>query len=374
MSTLSQFISGSPSVLLGQSVMLPDIQDNLVQKGDMTFLRSGYFAVGDEALYPEAYAEFPRKILDESLWTATSTGSTNLRSLAYGNGLWVAVGYSGLIVTSPDTVTWTVRHTDLGGATPFTCVKYLNGRWFAGGSGKIATSIDGISWTSQATTPAHEVTDIAYGNGVYVAVGYTGASPTVTRYASVSSDGTSWSTSTIGNSANPGDGVIIYSETHGKFFTTTVTYIYTSENGTNWTLNSSGSYYQGITEGQGKIVVRNGNTDFSISRDGGKSWASVTAPSGVAATKNLIYANGMFVCNGGVSSSFYLLVSYDGITWFTLKYLSAASVVHGLAYGDGVLATMSSTGNDVLKTQMLTAIGSPTTYAEGNATQYMRIK
>ncbi len=67
-------------------------------------------------------------------WTLRSSGGTSLSGVTYGNGLFVAVGGSGTILTSPDGMTWT-----------------------------------------QQTSPASEILyDVAYGNGTFVAVGYRG--------------------------------------------------------------------------------------------------------------------------------------------------------------------------------------------------------
>jgi hypothetical protein len=44
-------------------------------------------------------------------WTARTSGTSNwlLFGVTYGNGLFVAVGDGGTILTSPDGVSWTAR-------------------------------------------------------------------------------------------------------------------------------------------------------------------------------------------------------------------------------------------------------------------------
>ena len=66
--------------------------------------------------------------------------------VTYGNGLFVAVGYNGTILTSPDGVSWTAGTS----ATNQTIdgITYGNGLFVAIGY-TILTSPDGMSWTSR---------------------------------------------------------------------------------------------------------------------------------------------------------------------------------------------------------------------------------
>ena len=101
-----------------------------------------------------------------------------LENVAYGNGIFVAVGDWGTILTSRDGVKWTQQHSgtdeDLQG------VAYGNGTFVVVGRyGGILTSQDGATWTAQAS-PAWvryqrrslelSLNSITYGNGLFVAV------------------------------------------------------------------------------------------------------------------------------------------------------------------------------------------------------------
>jgi len=84
-------------------------------------------------------------------WNLRRPLSTNndLYKVAYGNGVFVAVGDAGTIITSPDGWTWSLQtsgiHYDLSN------VSYLNGLFFAvTGSNKILTSSDGVKWSVRA--------------------------------------------------------------------------------------------------------------------------------------------------------------------------------------------------------------------------------
>jgi len=120
-------------------------------------------------------------------WTKvanTTFGITSeIYSIAYGNGKFVAVGGSHeQLSTSPDGVTWTVvKNNVLGGS-----IIYANNKFVAVGKGKIATSPDGVTWTdvnvdsifeydyiyNGTTYKTHyRLRAIAFGNGTFVVVG-----------------------------------------------------------------------------------------------------------------------------------------------------------------------------------------------------------
>jgi hypothetical protein len=73
-------------------------------------------------------------------WTARTSGTTNwLYGVTYGNGLFVAVGDDGAILTSPDGVTWTRRTSST--INPLYGATYGNGTFVAVGLyGTILTS------------------------------------------------------------------------------------------------------------------------------------------------------------------------------------------------------------------------------------------
>jgi hypothetical protein len=118
--------------------------------------------------------------------TRTSGTTNNLTSVTYGNGLFVTVGDSGTILTSPDGKTWTERTSGTG--HNLWGVTYGNGTFVAVGyAAIILSSTDGIIWTntSVAQIGTKVLNKITYGNGLFVTVGYRGVSHG-------SSDGITW--------------------------------------------------------------------------------------------------------------------------------------------------------------------------------------
>jgi len=131
-------------------------------------------------------------------------GSTAIRGVGYGDGLYVAVGDDGKLSTSPNGTTWTTRTSGFG-TTDIYGVTYGDGLYVAvGSSGTMTTSTDGTTWTTRTsgfgTTRIYGVT---YGDGLYVAVGSSGTLTT-------STDGTTWTTRTSGFGST-----LIYGVTHG---------------------------------------------------------------------------------------------------------------------------------------------------------------
>jgi hypothetical protein len=83
-----------------------------------------------------------RTSTDATTWTTRTSnfGSSMIKSVAYGNNLWVAGGYYGQIRTSTDGITWTTKTSNFGNSS-IRSVAYSNNLWVAvGGYGNIRTS------------------------------------------------------------------------------------------------------------------------------------------------------------------------------------------------------------------------------------------
>ena len=77
--------------------------------------------------------------------------SAYVPAAAAAGGLWVAVGQSGKLATSPDGVTWTQRTSGFGTSTIYDAA-HDGLQWVAvGASGLLATSPDGITWTQRTS-------------------------------------------------------------------------------------------------------------------------------------------------------------------------------------------------------------------------------
>ena len=122
--------------------------------------------------------------------TRTSNfGNTSVRSVAYGNNVWVAGGYNGQLRTSTDAITWTTRTSNFPTNTSghIRSVAFGNNLWVAGGEyGNLRTSTDAITWTTRTSNFDTIILSVAYSN-VWVAGGYNGSLRT-------STDAITWTT------------------------------------------------------------------------------------------------------------------------------------------------------------------------------------
>jgi hypothetical protein len=124
--------------------------------------------------------------------------NSNWRSVAYGDGLWVAVADTGVsgtnrVMTSTDGVAWASRIP--AEDNPWFSVAYGNGLWVAigwFGTNRVMTSADPACalgggatscWTARAATADLDWRSVAYGNGLWVAVASSGTNRVMTSGA-----------------------------------------------------------------------------------------------------------------------------------------------------------------------------------------------
>jgi hypothetical protein len=117
-------------------------------------------------------------------WSTVSGPSGQWNGIAFGGGLFVAVGSVGQIITSSDGVNWT--QTFLRPRDHFTSVAYGNGRFEAVDTvhGDTAVAIDGTHWAFYLTPQAGlQFGAVAYGDGNFAALDSSGfAATTVSGY------------------------------------------------------------------------------------------------------------------------------------------------------------------------------------------------
>jgi hypothetical protein len=109
-----------------------------------------------------------------------SPTSNPLYGVAYGNGTWVAVGTYGTVVTSSDGQLWSLQSpadADISRSVAYGAGTFVMAADDASLGSKLLTSTNGgVNWTTATSPPAHYVSadHVAYGNGIWVAVGLVG--------------------------------------------------------------------------------------------------------------------------------------------------------------------------------------------------------
>ena len=208
-------------------------------------------------------------------------------SIAYGAGVFVAIGAGTASTTTSTGTSWT-----LGGALQagsWSAICYGSGVFMAVSSGSTAAaySSNGSSWAATGALPASASwSGVAYGNGTYAAIAAGGTQ------AAYSTTGTTWVTTTLPTTA----------------------------------------YWSSITFGKGIFVaIATGSNAIAYSLDG-ITW--VASPAGLPATlqwTKVRYGQGLFFAVA--SNSTTVATSEDGINW-TSRSLLTGTNWQGIAFGN----------------------------------------
>lgn len=271
-------VGGQP--LIAQQLALPAAQRSLLQAVQLPTTTPTYLQMGN------------------------SPGSSYAVFLVFGAGLWVASGSdAGVVYTSPDLKTWTMRQ--VGGSTAFAFCAYGSGTFvLADASGNVYTSADAITWTSRGVAVAGGV-GLVFGAGIFVLM-------TASANYATSTNGVTW-TSNAAPAGGVAGGTIAY-------------------NGTLFCLASGGP------------------TVYISSTGLAGSWTTQAITGLVGTNKGVSAANGIFFVtdtqlNGGPWTSI------NGVTWVRQSIVggnyAAASVRHFFVYGNGVYIGMAL-GNSIL--------------------------
>lgn len=261
--------------------------------------------------------------------------SASLNGIAYGNGLYVAVGEDADIYTSTDGKNWFRRPVKWYSHPDINDIAYGNGRFIAVGDEASWASTDGINWTN--SKPFWAVR-IFYAGDRFWAF-YNDYGTTLYTFSSTK-DGIDWDTETIdfagGIVFNSGRYVALGSDG----------YIRTSNDGETWAEQEQlGSYTSrpSLVSGNGEMLATTtGNDSFFRSTDG-INWneVEITGKDELGHLR-LMYVDGIYL----ESTGHELYKSLNGQDWVRTLNSRIEAVASG---PDGVIAVGGNTILEAIK-------------------------
>lgn len=275
---------------------------------------------------------------DGATWAIQNSGTREeLRGVGFGNGIFVAVGggaASPVILTSRDARQWT-RHQTPSGARGLYDVAYGNGRFVIVGEGarSLLSSSDGVTWTS-ANSAGYTFTDTfeaaAFGQGMFVVAGSGGAVLT-------SPDGRVWNRQVV----DAGVRFLGLAESDRTFVAVgTLGAIFFSADGFNWSGGTSGTDRDllAITYANNSFVAV-GSSGVILTSSDGATWTARTSGTG-ADLSAIAYGNGRFAAGGLFGA---ILTSPNLVNWTSHDSGSRAHL-NSLCYGNGVYVAVGASG------------------------------
>jgi len=257
--------------------------------------------VGDTFLASTDNADTWHRRKSSSFISNSSITFHKIRSIEYGNNIWVAGTDAGTIRVSSDANNWT--HTFQSPWGVFGVVYDGYSMWntvggSGGAAGVIHWSTDAINWNTASNIPAVTVNAVDYdaSTGLRVAVGGSGG--------------------TAG--------------------------IFTSDDGINWTNKVSplATTFNDVTSNGVGYWAAVGNSGGVITSDNGIDW--VTRTTGISnALRGVAYGNGIWVAVGAAGS---IVTSTDGITWtynITFPFLVTSENFRGIHFENGQFVMVS---------------------------------
>jgi hypothetical protein len=237
-----------------------------------------------------------------------------LRRIAFDRGTFVAVGESplGLVLVSRNGVDWSSPDPGAGGLLD---VASGNGTFVAVGRESM-TSVDGAHWT-EAWPPQSNLRSVAYGNGIFVAAG--------TFQTATSPDGMKWTDHYF--TSHNFESVDFVG---GTFLATSSGYVFASPDGVQWSPAPSIRYF-----GSGRTTF--GKDTWLSVGNGGAILQSALASGGQSPVIHLL--RGMvdgqfeFSITGHVQQSVRIDFSNDLLNWQPLTTLTLTNSPQGFRDG-----------------------------------------
>lgn len=304
-------------------------------------------------------------------WTVVQAPNNNssisFNGVAFGNGIFIAADSTGGIITSVDGQTWSAR-TSI--SANYLGISFLNGKFVAtGGHGTFLTSTDGTSWTTISTGTTSDLAEhIAYNGTNYI------MHSSSQLFSATSLSGT-WSA--IAN-PSPGDNINFVGWFNNKFWLfTSGARIYTSPTGSSWTqytsapIASAGTQvFGGIYTNSAYVFYGSDGTSYGAiwTSTDGTTFSEVTPRPNSTVVQWFDYLNGMYVeCgNDGVATGTnYTQFHFQGASITGVSWGGGNYVIVGTAGSDGYIATSTDWTNWINVSPKLMATPYAAIYGSG---------
>ena len=248
------------------------------------------------------------------------------RDVAYGDGKFVAVGWSRIMYSSTPDVAMSWIGVNVSGM--WRSIIYAGGYFVAvADNGRFGYSSDGITWNT-IDYGSNDMRGLAYANGRFISTSIDGTNrvmyssiATAKRFVAVAEDGP--------DSTN----VVMYSDNGGVTWTESLSVL--------------ANTWVDITYGNGKWVAvasQTGDNQVMYSSDG-IAWNNVAAAE-LNSWQAVTYGNDKFVAVSATGTN-RVMYSSDGITW-SVSGLSGVleNGWRGVGYGNGKFVAVGSSGTN----------------------------
>ena len=278
-------------------------------------------------------------------WILRTSRNATWNKITYGDNKFIAVGNSSAIMSSNDGgENWTSQI--LGVGTSLSNITYGNGLFVAisntlNNAQKIYSSPDGITWTPRGETTVVAFRALNFTNGQFVVVG----NATTTQ---ISTDGINWTShahpTTSVSSVAYGNGLYALIRESGD-----AQRVFVSSDAITWsgiTLDSTiaNRTWNAITYGNGIFVAVSSSGEYKIMASyDGLSWTGSTQQN-VPLYYDVTFGGGKFVAVARDGAPNQVITSTDGLNW-TTQVAPADSDWNGVTYGGGRYVAVGRTNS-----------------------------
>lgn len=251
---------------------------------------------------------------DTITWNNVISGvKHSLNSITYNSGIFVAVGGAGTILISSTGTQWT--QVNFSNFNSLNSVIYADSAfWAVSDSGEIITSTNGSIWTYKTSTVTSSINSICYGASTWVAVGHAGKVIT-------STDGNTWNSQTISKynlyAVNYQLGQFIATGQHGK--------TYVSTDGLTWSRTLTDAFVATATDNQNTSHFLTSWGDFYQYDNG--IYSLVNSVGYDQTFSNMFYAQSQFVAITETGK-----IYTGGVNGWTLQTSGVTTALYGIFY------------------------------------------